>query len=286
VTEPFRGSGSKLSRQQLRARKYARLHRDVYVLTPADDSLAVRAVAALAAVPDATVSHSTAARLLGLPVDVDAFVHVTRPAGAASSKHPRLKPHRAELPGSDVTVHRGVRVTTPERTFLDLASTLPHTELVVLADAVARTVGLASLSRRVAQAHGVRGVRRARAALALADPGSDSPAETRTRLILRAAGFSRLRHGVDVSDGQGGWLARPDLADEAAKVAVQYDGLVHLGDDPEQRRSDIDRDELLRQHGWQVVVLTAVDLRNPHRMVEKVAAAYARSSSVALRPKN
>jgi hypothetical protein len=164
-----------------------------------------------------------------------------------------------------------------------LSASLRHTELVVLADAVTREVGLTSVERRVAAAHGVRGVRRARAALAVADPEADSPAETRTRLILHGAGFRGLRHGVDVS-ADGGWLARPDLADEEAQVAVQYDGLVHLGDDPEQRRSDIDRDELLRQHGWQVVVLTAVDLRNPQRMVQKVAAAYARASSVAVRP--
>jgi hypothetical protein len=125
----------------------------------------------------------------------------------------------------------------------------------------------------------VRGLRRAEAALALADPKSDSPAETRCRLTLHDAGFRALRHGIDVSDEDGGWLARPDLADPVARVAIQYDGLVHLGDDPERRRSDIDRDELLRQAGWQVVVLTAVDLRQPARMIAKVAAAYARAAA-------
>jgi hypothetical protein len=260
------------------------MHRDVYVLTPAAVTLPTRVDAALALFPDGVVSHRTAALLQGLPVDDDGLIHLIRVGATAASQRDEIRVHRAELTGADIATLDGRKVTTPARTYLDLAAKLPHVPLIVLADAVTRRTGVAQLECRLEKAYRIRGVRRARAALALADPGSDSPAETRTRLILHGAGFSRLRHGVDVSDGQGGWLARPDLADEAAKVAVQYDGLVHLGDDPEQRRSDIDRDELLRQHGWQVVVLTAVDLRNPHRMIEKVRAAYARSSSGGVRP--
>jgi hypothetical protein len=284
MSEPFRGSASRLSRQQLRAARYTRLHRDVYVLLPAEETLALRVDAALAAVPDAVVSHSTAARLLRLPVDDDKRVHLTRKPDAPASKHHGIRPHRAVLRAADICVREGRRITTPERTFLDLAAVLGDVELVVLADAVTRMVGRERVERRLRRATGVRGVRRARAALLQADPLSDSPAETKTRLILHAAGFCRLRHGLDVICPLDGWLARPDLADEDAKVAVQYDGLVHLGDDPERRRMDIDRDEDLRRHGWQVVVLTAVDLRDPARMVAKVRAAYDRASTVALRP--
>jgi very-short-patch-repair endonuclease len=284
MSEPFRGSASPLTRQQLRAARFVRLHRDVYVLTPADVSLGLRVDAAVAAVPDAVVSHRTAARLMGLPVDDDGRIHLTRRPGAPASKHPGIRPHRARLPAADVVDRDGRRVTTPERTFLDLAAVLSGVDLVVLADATLRMVGRDRVERRLRKAPGVRGVRRARGALLQADPLSDSPAETKTRLILHAGGFTGLRHGLDVVDPLDGWLARPDLADEAAKVAIQYDGLVHLGDDPERRRFDIDRDEDLRRRGWQVVVLTAVDLRDPDRMVAKVAAAYNRASSVALRP--
>jgi hypothetical protein len=237
----------------------------------------------LALFPDAVVSHQTAGRLLGLPAD-DRFIHLTRTAATAASETAGVRTHRARLPASDVRTHDGRPLTSPERTFLDLAAQLSDVDLVVLADAVLRRVGVEAVERRLRSARGVRGVRRARGALLQADPLSDSPAETKTRLILHAAGFPRLRHGTDVVDAYGGWLARPDLADEEAKVAIQYDGLVHLGDDPERRRFDIDRDEVLRQHGWQVVVLTAVDLRNPQRMVAKAAAAYARSSSGGARP--
>jgi hypothetical protein len=211
---------------------------------------------------------------------------LTRPPASPRSELRGVRTHRGTLDEDDLIVHEGRTITSPDRTFLDLSAILGHVELVVLADALARRVGIERLSQRLtpSRAAGVRGVRRARAALALADAGSDSPAETRTRLILHGAGFTKLQHGLDVTDRDGGWLARPDLADEEAKVAVQYDGLVHLGDDPERRRADIDRDELLRQHGWQVVVLTAVDLRSPHRMVAKVASAYDRSVESRARP--
>lgn len=284
MPEPFLGSRTGLTRQQLRSSRYARLHRDVYVLVPTEVTLGIRVDAALAVFPDAVVSHQSAARLLALPVDDDGLVHLTRPHAPAASVRKDVRIHRAALPGTDVITCNGRSITTPERLFLDLSASLSHVELVVLADAVSRRVGVDAVATRVSRARGARGVRRARAALAVADPGSDSPAETRTRLILHASGFTSLRHGRDVGDGDGGWLARPDLADEDAMVAVQYDGLVHLGDDPEQRRRDIDRDELLRQHGWQVVVLTAVDLRHPDRMIAKVRAAYARASTGGLRP--
>lgn len=251
----------------------------MFVLTPADASLAIRADAIRTALPDAVISHRSAARLLNLPVDDDKLLHITRLPTAGVSERPGVRTHRTVLPPEDVFVHDGRRLTRPERTLIDLSAILSPVDLVVLADAVCRRVGITCVQDRAAAAHHVRGVRRLRSALALTDPGSDSPAETKTRLILHEAGFSRLRHGLDVIDPYDGWLARPDLADPAAKVAIQYDGLVHLGDDPEQRRADIDRDELLRQPGWQVVVLTAVDLRHPERMIAKVAAAYTRSNA-------
>ena len=275
---PFLGSASGLSRQQLRGLRYRRLSRDVYAFTPAAETLALNVDALLTALPDAVISHHTAARLLGLPVDDDQLLHVTRTRSASVSERPGVRTHRVDLSAADVHVLGGRPVTRPQRTFLDLAACLSPVSLVVLADAVTRRVGVAAVERRLATASGARGVRRARTALALADPLSDSPAETRTRLTLRGAGFTELRHGIDVSDPYGGWLARPDLADRKAKIAIQYDGLIHLGDDPERRRADIDRDELLRQDGWQVVVLTAVDLRRPDGMIAKVAAAYRRAS--------
>jgi hypothetical protein len=118
----------------------------------------------------------------------------------------------------------------------------------------------------------------ARQALPLLDPGAGSPAETRARLRLHAAGLRGLRHGVVVRDAAGGWLAEPDLGDEQARVAVQHDGLVHLVGNARQRRHDLQRDELTRQADWQAVVATALDERRPDLLTAKVTDASRRAA--------
>lgn len=273
---PFLGSTSPLSRQRLRGRAFRRETRDVYVLSEQVPSLELRTRALLVALPDAVASHNTAASLHGLPVPHDPVVHLTRRSGRPMSERPGLRTHRQALSLGAVQLVAGMRVTTPARTFVDLSARLPHVPLVVLGDAVAARWGVDVLEREVGRSGGLRGVVRARAALERVDPGSDSPAETALRLLLHGAGFLGLRHRVEVHDEHGGWVSRPDLADAQARVAVQYDGLVHLERGAEQWRADIDRDELTRAAGWQVVVLTARDLRRPEQAVGKVAAAYAR----------
>ena len=275
---PFLGSASSLSRQRLRARRFRRETRDVYVLSDRVPTLRLRVGALQTALPDAVASHTTAAVLAGLPVPRDSRVHLTRPRGSGVSERPGVLTHRRHLRPSEVVTEDGVRRTGPARTWVDLAARLPLVELVVLGDAVSRLVGTHALDDAVGRATGRRGVVRARLALGRVDPGADSAAETRARLVLHDAGFTALRHQVELRDEHGGWLSRPDLADTAARVAVQYDGLVHLEGGPEQWRADIDRDERTRAAGWEVVVLTAVDLRRPGMLVAKVAAAYLRAA--------
>ncbi len=277
--DPFRGSRSGLTRQQLRALRFRRLSRDVYVLTPAVDDLRLRSATALTALPDAVLSHATAAVLLGLPCPPVAAVHLVRSPDRSVSSRAGLRTHRLTLRPDEVTSVDGLPVTTPARTFRDLASSLSLPDRVVLGDAVVRRCGWSPLHDAVQRARGARGAARARAALPLIDPGSDSPAETRTRLLLHGAGFTDLQHGLVVRDEHGGWISRPDLADRRRRVAVQYDGLVHFEGGAARWRADIDRDELTRAAGWEVVVLTARDLLRPDLAILKVTAAYRRAAA-------
>jgi hypothetical protein len=112
------------------------------------------------------------------------------------------------------------------------------------------------------------------------DPGADSAAETRGRLRLHAAGFTALRHKVTVTDEHGGWLGVPDLADPEAKVAWQHEGELHFLQGVERRRKDIDRDEVVREVGWQVVSSTAIDDRDPERLIRKMTSAYLRAAAL------
>jgi hypothetical protein len=114
----------------------------------------------------------------------------------------------------------------------------------------------------------------------LLDKGADSPAETRARLRLHAAGFVALRHKVVVRDAAGGWLGEPDLADEVARVAVQHEGAIHFEKGARQRMSDVARDEVVRQEDWQVVASTAKDDARPELLVAKVTSAYRRAAKL------
>ncbi len=136
----------------------------------------------------------------------------------------------------------------------------PDDELVVVADAIARRHGdLRRLAAAAERYRGRRGGARLRDALARSRTRVDSPQETRTRLLVVAAGVPEPEVNLDVHAEDGsGWLFRPDLRWLRAKVALEYDGADHLA--PARRRRDIARRELADRHGWRVVVATAPDL--------------------------
>jgi hypothetical protein len=150
--------------------------------------------------------------------------------------------------------------------------------LVAVGDVVLRRYDEDALRAAVDRRPRRPGLVLARQALPLLDAGADSPAETRARLRLHAAGFTALRHGIVVRDQGGGWLSEPDLADDVAMVAVQHDGLVHVAGKPNQRRKDIARDEVTRQADYDVVVSTALDDAQPEKLIAKVTAAYLRAA--------
>lgn len=272
---PFLGSTSGLTRQRLRARRFTHLSRDLYLGMAAVPSFEQRCDAALLVLPDAVLSHTTAAALWRLPSASDLLVHVTRPPDGAVCRREGVVTHRARLHPDDRDSCGHRPTTSLARTWVDLAAASTLTGLVLAGDVVLRRTGRPLLEQAVRRAGRRKGVVLARAALPLLDGGSASPAESRARLLLHAAGFTGLRHAVVVRDAAGQWLCEADLGDEQAQVCVQYDGLVHVSGSVAQRRNDLARDELARWAGWEVVVLTAHD--DDGSTVAKVAAAYDRS---------
>jgi hypothetical protein len=282
---PFLGSTSGLSRQRLRGRSYDRMSRDVYVLRDSELDLRARTKGVVLVLADAVPCLFTAALLQRLPVDDDGLVHVARGAKAPRTRRPGVRVHRTPVAADERLDLDGLEVADGPRTFVDLAARLDLEQLVAVGDVVLRRYDAEALRAAVDRRPKRPGLPRARHALPLLDAGADSPAETRARLRLHAAGFASLRHGVTVCDAHGGWVAAPDLADERAKVAVQHDGLVHFSKDLQhrhrdvrQRQQDVQRDELTRQADWQVVVATALDDRRPHLLVDKVTDAYRRAA--------
>lgn len=275
-----------VSRKVLRGARFWTPAPGVRASATLPDTLALRCAAMALLLPsEAAFSHLTAARLCGLPVPgartplgmpVDEPLDITctlrAPRGAG------VRGHHADLSG-DVREVGGLRVTSGARTWADLAPLLGLDDLIVLGDAIAHGgwADLASLSARASRP-GRRGSRAMRAAIALLEPRSESPPETRLRLLLVRAGLPRPAANRDVVV-DGAWLARPDLSYPWLRIAIEYDGDHHRTSRAQWQR-DIGRRRVLEDAGWLLVVVTADDVtRRPHEIVERVRRAIAGRSA-------
>ncbi|MDI2033478.1 hypothetical protein PJL15_00577 [Paenarthrobacter nitroguajacolicus] len=202
---------------------------------------------------------------------LDFMVHLTRADGAFRPQRKGVRGHRMVLGASDVAYKDGIPLTSPSRTWLDLAAVLPFEDLVAAADhficSQTRSFGhnriplcsLKDLKEQVERHAGARGIRKARAALELARVGADSVPETRLRLAIGRAFLPEPTLSYVVLEPSGREVAWPDLAFPEFKVAVNYDGDHHLS--AAQKESDIRREALLAANGWISVVVTAEQVR-------------------------
>src|SRR5262252_5913348 len=126
-------------RGRLATGEWNRVHRGVFRLGCNQPTLDEREAAALvAAGVGAVLSHTSAARRLGLDVPKDESVHVTIPA-SRKAKVRGAKVWRSRNFGfTDVTHHRRFRLTNLARTMVDLAAILDDGELRVAFDSALR----------------------------------------------------------------------------------------------------------------------------------------------------
>lgn len=250
-----------LSAKVLRGRRFRRVLRGVYVEAELPDTLKLRVVAARLALPDSAVlSHETAALLRDLPVPDDRRIHATIPRTVSRARISGIVTHHASSPPPTRRI-AGLRVTAPERTFVDLAYHLGLVDLTVLGDAMVRR-GFTTTAdlREATQACVVRrAMSRALRAAGLVHERVDSPMETRVRLLIVLAGLPSPEPGREVLDDDGQWVATVDLRYRAQRIAIEYDGDVHRTSRRKWRR-DLRTRELLRHLGWEVIVLTADDV--------------------------
>lgn len=269
-----------------------RVHRGLWAPAGSAAELRTRCLGALAVLPPGSaISHGSAAALWRLPLPDPRFGHDLRPpptpdpedAGLAGPLHVRvvgpaqprirgLRVHRVSAPRPAVEIEPGLVVTSPARTWFDLAGVLARDDLVIAGDVLLGR-GLAEqdeIAALIRAGDGARGVRGARRAVALLDAGAASPMETRLRLLLVDYGFTGFEVNRAVHDSVGGWLCRPDIQFPRRRVAIEYEG-DHHRTDKEQWRSDIRRYEVLRENGWVVIRLVAPDiLRTPHLSADRI----------------
>lgn len=186
---------------------------------------------------------------------------------------PDCRIRRCGIPESDVTVHMGVRLTTPERTAFDCALRLPRFEAVAALDHFLRQgVSRTALRARIATLPRARQIHRLRESLYLADGGAASPRESWLRLILIEARLPRPRTQIPVHH-PGGRTFYLDLGWEEFKLAIEYDGREHHTSQADVRH-DESRRSALRALGWRVIPV-ARDVIPAHagELVERITEA-------------
>ena len=183
--------------------------------------------------------------------------------------------HNDTLSPDEIVVRGGIAVTTAARTAFDLGRRYGRTLAVIRVDALmqATDLKLADVDELVDRHRGARGIVQLREVVGLADPGAESPQETRTRLVLTDAGLRPTSTQIDVFDRYGAHIHRIDMGWPEYQVGVEYDGEQHWTN-PAIRARDIDQQAELEALGWRIIRVSAEMLRfRPHTIVERTRAA-------------
>lgn len=188
---------------------------------------------------------------------------------------PGLQVWEERIEPDEICVIEGMRVTTPERTALDLTSRFPLDPAVAAVDALIQATDLkvADVEPLIERYRGRRGMKAARAALDLVDGGAQSPKETWLRLLLIRAGFPRPQTQIAVRNEWGWAEAHLDMGWQDIKVAAEYDGDHHLTSRYHYRKDILRHEKVQHRYGWIVVRVVAED--HPADIIRRVGEARA-----------
>lgn len=241
--------------------------RGVHVAAHVPDSLDLR-VDAVAAVlrPDQVVIDRTAAWLHG--VDVHAYAERGLPLPVetcalrwcATTSRCGVDGRTRDLGVLDVMTLRGVRVTTPVGTALDLGCCLRRREGFAAMTMLARRHGfdVTALVSQLGRYRRRRGVVQLRELVPLVDPRLESHREAWVLLAIADAGIPLPEPQFWVTvDGVPTY--RLDFAYPRLRVCVEYDGVDGHEMSRDQRERDEARRRWLSAQGWVVIVVRRGD---------------------------
>jgi hypothetical protein len=253
-----------------RAGRLHRVHRVVYAVGHTVLTVNGRRMAAvLAAGPGAVLSHASAAALWDIRPTSATRIDISVRSAGGRAKRPGLRIHRTPtLQTDEITAHQGIRVTSPARTLLDLASSLPRRALERAPDeAEIRELYDRRALEAVALAHaGEHGARALAEALAQdGDPVlTDSELE---EIMLGLCDEQQLERPTPRA-----WVAglRVDFLFAASRLVVETDGYRYH----RTRRAferDRERDAILARAGYRTLRFTHRQLtREPALVAETI----------------
>jgi very-short-patch-repair endonuclease len=247
---------------------------------------ALRAVSVVRVLRTAVaISHISAAAVLGLPLlrPPGERVHVSRLTEGAGRTRSVYTMHTSYGDCSVVAARRP-SVVVPALAALGVAEVHGFTAGVVALDgALQSSMTTEEECRRWLDGMPHRpGVRLLRRALAAADGLSESPLETRARLVVRALGFD-VALQVRLYNEHGEFVARVDMLAFELGVVIEVDGAVKYtrpdgSASVESVISEKHREGAVRDLGYGLVRLDHRSLENPEQIRQRIHAAARRAS--------
>ncbi len=216
--------------------------------------------AALIQRPDAVLAFETAAEVHGFPLGTidHEQLHLLTNASNSARGHLGIIHRTKHLPEVDVTIVDGLRVTTVERTYLDLAICFAYGRMRWLGEHLLieqRMTGptllacASSLARR-----GRAGTRFRRMLLGVIldeEPVHESIAERTFARLCRGYGITSLKPQF-VPPWYDGLRGVVDFADPGRRKVVEVDGR-RWHTTSQDRTNDRSRDRCARRHDWEVL---------------------------------
>jgi hypothetical protein len=203
------------------------------------------------------VSHASAAAMLGWPrvTRYPAKVHLTDPGRETPRTNATVRWHATDVDDTETIAIDGVAVTSPLRTLRDVLRTASRVDAVAVADFALRRGIVQRLDavRTLELVPGTRGSRRAREAIAFADPDAESAGESFSRVVVDELGFAPPETQVEFAVGDGR-IARVDFWWPDPGVIGEFDGRIKYTRSGEDGAENLYRekrreDELRHEYG-------------------------------------
>ena len=239
--------------RRVRAGRFRPLYRGVYAVGHTALRLEGRWMAAiLASGDDAVLSHASAAAAWELRPVGSGAIHVTVPGDTGRTRRSGIRVHRSvTLQPRDTATVRGIPITAPVRTVVDLAATLEGRPLEQALDR-AELLGLVDFGELRRAARPARPGAPALRAVLLAYTGA-----TLTRSELEEAFLGLCDdHGIERPEANArieGFTV--DFAWRDRCLIVEVDGYAHHRS-PTAFEDDRERDVMLTLAGWRVLRFT------------------------------
>ena len=207
--------------------------------------------------PEHFFSHTTAARLHGLPLPLQlqraVELHVSSFAPVRPPRVGGVVGHAANRARATIVEWNGLRVVSAALAWCQLSPELTLDQLILAGDRLLGRPQPIATRREIAEAMEAYGqspgCRKLRTAVSLIRERVESPRETMLRLALVRAGLPEPEVNATIVDARGRTIAIGDLVYPAAKVLVEYDGEQHRTNDRKYAR-DVVRLNNIAAEGW------------------------------------